>query len=284
MSSRSLAEIKQLIVMSRSGTSGATPAQDTTPAGQQAPSDSARPPAGQEQQSGSPADSQADGTKLRRGQASSSPPWRVEGAPDREADRANRRRGWSRFLWILLVLLILNWILGAILTAAARPSVSYSFFLTQVNVNNVQTVTSTGDTIQGAFRHQVAYPTGSGSTEPVQQFTTERPTFANDNLLQKLEANGVTVSANPQGTPVWENLLLWFGPALLFGGLLYWWMRSGGAASLGGIGGMGRSQARRYDPGSAKRTTFADVAPDPTPFIGWLFRIPAVSTSGDWWR
>jgi len=94
------------------------------------------------------------------------------------------------------------------------------------------------------------------------QFTTERPTWANDDLFQKLQANGVTVSANPpsQGTLLWEELLLCFGPALLFGALLYWWMRSGGAAGLGGLGGMGRSRARRYDSGSAQRTTFGDVA------------------------
>ena len=65
-----------------------------------------------------------------------------------------------------------------------------------------------------------------------------------------------------QGTPLWEELLLWFGPALLFGGLLAWYMRSGGASPLGGLGGMGmgKSKARRYDPSSAKRTTFADIA------------------------
>jgi len=97
----------------------------------------------------------------------------------------------------------------------------------------------------------------------VQQFSTERPTYADDNLFGKLRANGVTVNANSpnRGTPLWEELLLWFGPALLLGGLLAWWWRnSGGSLGSLGMGGMGRSRARRYDPGSAKRTTFADVA------------------------
>ena len=74
----------------------------------------------------------------------------------------------------------------------------------------------------------------------------------------------MTVTANPpnQGTPLWEELLLWFGPALLLWGGLAYWMRRGGAAGLGGLGGMGmgKSKAKRYDPDSAKRTTFADVA------------------------
>ena len=73
----------------------------------------------------------------------------------------------------------------------------------QVNANNVQTVTSTGDAIQGTFRHQVAYPPGTADARQVQQFTTQRPTFADDNLFQRLQANGVTVNANApsQGTP-----------------------------------------------------------------------------------
>jgi cell division protease FtsH len=153
--------------------------------------------------------------------------------------------------------------LGSLLTSAVRPTVPYTFFLGQVNANNVKTVTSTGDTIQGIFRHQVAYPPGSTDARQVEQFATQRPAFANDNLFGKLQANGVTVTAHApnQGTPLWEQLLLWFGPALLLGGLLAWWMRSGGTGALGGLGGMGmgKSKAKRYDPGSAKRTTFADV-------------------------
>jgi cell division protease FtsH len=41
---------------------------------------------------------------------------------------------------------------------AAGTTVSYSFFAAQVQANNVQTITSTANTIQGTFRHQVAYP------------------------------------------------------------------------------------------------------------------------------
>jgi hypothetical protein len=74
----------------------------------------------------------------------------------------------------------------------------------------------------------------------------------------------VTVNANApsQGTPLWEELLLWFGLALLFGGLLAWWMRSGGAGAPGGWAARAWASPRPagYDPSSAKHTTFADVA------------------------
>ncbi len=247
--------------MEHSGTAGAPPRESAIPAGEQTTAD---PP---EKASGGYPDSRSGGRRRprRAGRETSLPPWRVEGMPEDKQDQPGGRPNWSRFWLVLGTLLLLNWILGALFSSvAAGTTVSYSFFLTQVNANNVQTVTSTGDSIQGTLRHQVAYASGSGASQDVQRFTTQRPTFANDDLFGKLQADGVTVNANApsQGTPLWEELLLWFGPALLFGGLLAWWMHSGGAGALGGLGGMGmgKSTARRYDPSSAKRTTFADVA------------------------
>jgi cell division protease FtsH len=256
-----------LITMEHSGTTGAPPRQDAIPAARQAPSDGAGPQASPEKRRGTSQDSRPRGARwrARRDQEKAPPPWRVEGVPDDGKNQPDGRPGWSRILLVLLGLLLLNWLLVSALAGVVRPSVPYTFFLTQVNANNIQSVTSTGDTIQGTFRHQVSYPPGSAETRQVEQFTTQRPSYANDNLFGKLQANGVTVTANPpnQGTPLWEELLLWFGPALLLWGGFAYWMRRGGAAGLGGLGGslgMGKSKAKRYDPDSAKRTTFADVA------------------------
>ena len=252
--------------MEPSGTTGAPPRHDPIPAARQAPADGAGPQAAPERKRGPSQDSRPRGARWRaRRDQETPPPWRVEGVPDDGKDQPGDRPGWSRILLVLLGLLLLNWLLASALTGLVRPSVPYTFFLTQVNANNIQTVTSTGDTIQGTFRHQVAYPPGSAQSRQVEQFTTQRPSYANDNLFGKLQANGVTVTANPpnQGTPLWEELLLWFGPALLLWGGFAYWMRRGGAAGLGGLGGslgMGKSKAKRYDPDSAKRTTFADVA------------------------
>src|SRR5439155_11093343 len=71
---------------------------------------------------------------------------------------------------------------------------------------------------------------------------------------------GVAVNAQPLDTaaPWWENLLLGFGPTILFVLLLFWLMRRAG--NLQNIlGSFGRSRARRYQP-SGDRVTFADVA------------------------
>ena len=48
------------------------------------------------------------------------PPWRVEGLPQpEEQQQGGGRRTWSRFGWMLLVLLVLNWIMSSLLLAAA---------------------------------------------------------------------------------------------------------------------------------------------------------------------
>jgi cell division protease FtsH len=196
------------------------------------------------------------------------PPWRVEGHPDGDQGTApsprKPRPAWLRFGWMLLVLLALNWIVSSfILAPAPRTAVSYTFFLTQVDGRNVAEITSTADTIEGTFSKKVAYtPTGSKTSTQVDRFTTQRPSFADDSLFAKLLANGVPVNANPPDAPapIWQQLLVGFGPTLLLVGLLVWFMRRAAAGAAGGIGGFGRSRAKLYQPEAGPRTTFADVA------------------------
>jgi hypothetical protein len=48
-------------------------------------------------------------------------------------------------------------------------------------------------------------------------------------------------------------------PAAAGESLFYWWMRSGaGLGGMVGMSGLGKSRARRYDSGSAQRTTFEE--------------------------
>jgi cell division protease FtsH len=166
---------------------------------------------------------------------------------------------------VLVGLLVVNWIVSSLLLGPpARETVSYTFFLSQVDAKNVKEITSTGDTIQGVFTKKVGYPPGAKNPTQVDRFSTQRPSFAEDNLFQKLQAAGVPVNANPpdQPAPLWEQVLVGFGPTLLFVGLLIWFWRRASAAGggLGGLGGIGRSRARLYQPDAAPRTTFADVA------------------------
>jgi cell division protease FtsH len=75
-----------------------------------------------------------------------------------------------------------------------------------------------------------------------------------------LQKNGVVVNAQPldTGAPWWQNLLLGFGPTILFVFLLVWLMRRAGNVQ-NVLGTFGRARARRYQP-SGDKVTFADVA------------------------
>jgi hypothetical protein len=159
-----------------------------------------------------------------------SPPWRVEGAPPGGGGDASKRRpAWMRFGWMLLILLALNWIISSFLLAPpARTAVSYTFFLTQVQAKNISEITSTGDTIEGDFTKKAAYtPTSTNGetakTVQVDRFTTQRPSFANDNLFAMLQANGVPVNANPPDAPapLWQRIVVGLLPTLLLVGLLF---------------------------------------------------------------
>src|SRR6266545_2704686 len=163
--------------------------------------------------------------------------------------------------WILFVvaLLVFNFYVGSRATQPpSRVRVPYSpFFLSQVTAGHVREITSKGTAIQGTFTEKLRYQ----KSKPTTRFRTEIPTFADDNALSRLlQQKGVVVNAEPldTGAPWWQNLLLGFGPTILFLVLLFWLMRRAGNVQ-NVLGSFGRSRARRYQP-SGDRVTFADVA------------------------
>jgi cell division protease FtsH len=186
----------------------------------------------------------------------SSPPAPRGSTPRQKPPRFPLSRTWIVFA---LVLFAVNFYFGSRATEPpARVRVPYSpFFINQVNAGHVKEITSKGTAIQGTFTEKLRY----GKAKPTSRFKTEVPAFANsDQLSALLQKKGVVVNAQPldSGLPWWQNLLLGFGPTILFVFLLFWLMRrAGGAQNL--LGTFGRSRARRYEP-SGDRVTFADVA------------------------
>lgn len=197
------------------------------------------------------------------------PGWRVEGVdePTRDTDdRASSRSLFQpmrrRTFWLVVaLLLIVNWIVASsFLHDPSRLRVPYTVFLEEVEQGNVDELTSRGDAIQGQFKSSVTFPAVDGETNI--EFETERPTFAvDDGLLDLLRDQDVVVNANPvdQPAPFWQIVLFSFGPTLLLVGLFVAVFRKMGNG-LGGIGGLGRSKARRYEDSTSRRVTFADVA------------------------
>src|SRR5439155_24625314 len=127
---------------------------------------------------------------------------------------------------------------------------------------NVSEVTSRSDVLQGTFKRPVTYPPAGKDSRTADRFQTQIPSYGDDKLETLLEQNGVTVSAKPPttGRSWWLSILVSFGPALLFFGMLMW-MSTRAQQAQRGIFGIGRSRARRYDEtANAARITFADVA------------------------
>jgi cell division protease FtsH len=162
------------------------------------------------------------------------------------------------YVVLLVVALGLNYWGAHRVTQETRIRVPYSpFFLQQVRSGNVVSVVSTASDLQGEFVHATK-PAGASTTSV--HFVTEIPSFANTNeLSQLLQANGVVVNAKPldTGGPVWEQLLLGFGPTIILLLLLFWIIRRMSGSRTAGT--LGRARALRYQPG-AETVTFADVA------------------------
>jgi cell division protease FtsH len=146
-----------------------------------------------------------------------------------------------------------------------RVEVSYTFFKQQVEADNVTEISSRADTIQGTFRQGAAYPPDDGdAAKTVQDFSTTQPAFADPGLETLLTAHGVVINARPVDEPrnPLLTLLLSFGPTILLIGGFLWLTKRAAASAGGGLFGLGKSQAKRYDQTAAgdNKVTFADVA------------------------
>jgi len=196
-------------------------------------------------------------------------PWKVEGGPPEKPKQGPmgipRPPGGRWFLYFLAVVVVLNILLAQLVpNKPQRADVPYTQFLAEVDKGNVKELTSQGDKIEGTFKVKVQPQEFDGQKDKANtKFATLRPTLApaDDPLLAELRAKGAVVNAKPldTGRSFLADLLLFFGPTLLLVALfLVAARRAGGAA--GGLSGLGRSRAKRYDSGAQARTTFADVA------------------------
>jgi cell division protease FtsH len=181
-------------------------------------------------------------------------PWRTEGVPG-----GPRKPGaaWRRWLMWPLGYLVLFALFTYQDRMSAPQAVAYTEFKAEVAVKNVAEVFARGDTIQGALKKPAALPDQKDRT--YDKFTTERPTFATDDLLTELTAGGATVRAKPlvQERGILTNLLFSIGPLLLLFGFYFWMFRRQQSAMGGGI--LGGRARKPVDPETV-RVTFDDVA------------------------
>jgi cell division protease FtsH len=198
--------------------------------------------------------------------------WRVHPAPDgRGAPPPPKQPMIPRsrtFIAVLLGLLAVN-ILISVLTSgpASRPRVPYQpFFTNQVTANNVEEISSTGESIEGQLKNEATYdPPGDDKPFQVSKFKSEVPSFIDPaSITALLQQHGVVINAEPpdSGRSTFGTILLGFLPTLLLIGFFIWLirrqMKGGGAGGV--LGGFGRATARRVNPDEQQRVTFKDVA------------------------
>jgi cell division protease FtsH len=188
-------------------------------------------------------------------------PWRTEGLPRTgKDDQKPERPRWARVLSWFLAAYAVMFILSTIQDrAGGLETVPYTEFTSQVEKGNVAEVFARGNTIEGTLKSPAPIPGKKSGT--YQRFTTERPVFAQDNLLAQLKRSGATVRATPVDAQrgVLGNLLISFGPILLLVGFYYWLYKRQMSGGLGGLMGVGGKLHKPVDPESV-RVTFDDVA------------------------
>jgi AFG3 family protein len=124
----------------------------------------------------------------------------------------------------------------------------------QVDLNQQQTAALYPDS--AATRPGFHYYFSIGSVDAFERHLDEA-----QNELGIPPAERIPVSY--QGSSGIGNLMLAFGPTLLFFGLIYWMSRRGGSSGGGMGGGMfgfGKSKAKRFNHESAVKVKFSDVA------------------------
>ncbi|GAC1450820.1 MAG: ATP-dependent zinc metalloprotease FtsH [Ktedonobacterales bacterium] len=192
-------------------------------------------------------------------------------SPDRQPDGNQPRRPMlgrnlfgGPFVWIVLLTVAVIWLFTPFWQSAIgqnnSEAVSYTYFLTQVEKNNVSTVTidNTNNSVTGVFK--TATPSDVAKGPATTNFTTAIPNFSTENPVNLLVQHNVQVKVNNNsgaGT-FWAGLLVQLLPIALLIGAIFWLSRRAGATQQG-IFSFGQSKARMYIGGKTK-TTFADVA------------------------
>ena len=188
------------------------------------------------------------------------------GAPAPAPAAMPPRRTWGTFFLILVA----NILLMQLCFPGVKPvKVPYTLFKQEVVKGNVAKIYSRGASLTGRFEKPVTWPLKPDSAtgakpRPVTDFATEIPAFVDPGLEALLIGNETEISAEPirQGNTL-LNVLLSFAPALLLIGLYVWVLRRAGKQGGlmgGGLMGIGRSTAKRFDTTQDAKVTFQDVA------------------------
>jgi cell division protease FtsH len=148
-------------------------------------------------------------------------------------------------LWVVILLMVLLLVMMLRQSQTAPQEIQYSDFLAKVEAGDVAEVTFEENRIAGRLQSQT-------------EFVTMVP-MVTPELLAKLDGKGVRVGARPaRESPIWQTILIYWFPFLLFIGLWVFFLRqmqAGGGKAMS----FGKARARLLTE-NQQRVTFDDVA------------------------
>ena len=151
-------------------------------------------------------------------------------------------------LWVVIAIVLLT-VFNNFSAQSAPHRVSYTEFMNQVQMQQIDRVTVDGSTVQGR-------------TKTGEQFEVILPPVTDIDLLPRLIENDVIIEGRqPEKQSLWAQLLVACFPILLIVAIFMFFMRQmqGGGSGRGGPMTFGKSRARLLSEDQIK-TTFADVA------------------------
>ena len=202
-------------------------------------------------------DAETSKNPLRRKKDSDAEPqaWRAEGLPGEDS----AKRGPKYWITVGVTFLALWMALFFGYNAVADhmdptyDDLPYTEFYKQVESGNLKRIAETkANTIEGELKKSATY-----KKETYRKFVTERPTWWDDDLVAKLQKDGVEITAKSpiQSSNPWLGLLESLLIIVAIGGVWYWVMRKQLGGGLFGSSG----DHKPVDP-DKNRVTFDDVA------------------------
>jgi cell division protease FtsH len=166
----------------------------------------------------------------------------------------------NMLIWFIILLVMMLFYVPRFLYSPKAFDLPYSEFKQQVESGNVSEITIQGEEIRGTFENEYVASEES-QKEKYSSFVTVLPSFADPELIQFLEEHDVTIKAKKQSRSWLSSVLIFLLPWLLIIGFFVYSQRkmSGMMGGPGGIFGIGRSRAKRYEKTSSK-ASYEDVA------------------------
>jgi cell division protease FtsH len=171
---------------------------------------------------------------------------------ERDVDKRQKKQMQFSLVY-LLIAVVVAWLFQSLIF---RPmivrwsEVPYSQFLAQLEAGEIQEVT-----IQEERLLYTCCTEGEENAGPEQVNNVVR--VADPDLIERLQASGVTFSAEPPPNTVLTNLLGWVIPLLPLGLIWYFGLRRMSQAGAG-VMSIGKSQAKEIE-GEKTNVTFEDV-------------------------